>query len=69
MTNAKTTPTDPPFVMKLLGPKEEMHTLVERLRVLGADVVVTSQNATTARIVAKVPQEHARRAMAFAGLP
>lgn len=61
---------DDRFVMRLSGPKDEMLALVRTLLAheLRADIKITTTN-TRARIVAKVPQEHARKAMALAGLP
>jgi len=59
---------DPPFIMKLSGPKEPMFRLVGLLLELHADVDVKSTK-TTARIVATVPQKNAAAAMRLAGLP
>lgn len=67
MTQSKDAPL---FVMRLSGPKAEMERLKEKLiaQFAGteAKLVVKGSRAT---LVAKVPQAHARAAMAFAGLP
>ena len=66
MTKAK----DTRFVMRLRGPKDEMFALVDRLATLGVGVDIEIRPTKThARIVARVPQEQARAAMALAGLP
>jgi hypothetical protein len=60
----------PPFVMRLRGEATAMLKLSTDLaeKFPGTEVKYTAKHQR-AKLVAKVPQEHARAAMAFTGLP